>query len=55
MLARQALEQLHQPSFMLDIFEIESSCQRLASDPPNLCLLSSQDYRHELLNGACTE
>jgi hypothetical protein len=47
------LEPLHQPFFVMDFFEIGSLelFPRLASnhDPPDLCLLSSQDYKHKLL------
>jgi hypothetical protein len=41
------LEPLHQPFFVMGIFKIGS--RRLASnlDPPDLCLLSSRDYRRE--------
>jgi hypothetical protein len=49
-----SLEPLHQPFFVLGIFEIGSHwtiCPRLASNhnPPDLCLLSSYAYRRDPL------
>jgi hypothetical protein len=40
------LSHSHQSFFVRDFFEI-GSCELFVHDPPDLCLLSSQDYRRE--------